>query len=841
MDEDLKFKSIDVENQQYGQPQTTINMPPNENSISPPNIGCRPNMPPLGINKPIGWMDGLLGCFPKTVVSLLVKSNNNDLKQKTEEWEIPFESITNLEWLGSGAQGTVFSGYLRNEIVAVKKVRDYKETDIKHLRRLDHENIIKFKGVCTKSPVFCIIMEFCPYGPLQNILKDEKVVQPVRIVSWAKQIAHGMQYLHSHKIIHRDLKSPNILVGANEVIKISDFGTSREFEKSTKMSFAGTVSWMAPEVIRNEPCSEKVDIWSYGVVIWEMLTCEIPYKDVDSSAIIWGVGNNSLHLPIPSTCPEGFKLIVKLCWSVKPRNRPSFKILLNHLEIAGPELLKQSEQEYFETQKSWREEVRSHVLRITQNGTNIHKFEQDLIRKRTAEWKHAQDIRLIYQEKLEKTNKLFAELTDLMLYLQEREREIVKRERKHFPGNKMSKRMSNTLRRIYKQNCEQGYPSAPENQSSLSENTPNSPVKSNLYAELNYSQEAHSVVVAPATGNVLVSQKKIRHRRLGSADSNYSFTFTPKQIDRRNVKMVHMETQTDTIDNDNVTEYSPNFELPIMSVKSSFTSTEFKFKDDSSHEGGKEEEAQRASVLSEEIYLNNGNIISTSNTHYETDRIYDYMNSNEQLDIVDIRESSDEDNLEKLNRRVSNFFNQNGLIQSADNGNGSMIENRLLFNIMAARRSCISITDKEVTVLSRSNNAHTNSDRSRDPSNVCYKISDYNCNNDDGDDSWTDEEGEEETDRNFSLRRKSFARTPIGRARKNKLQMINLSSTLSSSPNATSISDEEGNTSECSQRQTSSSVHSTVDSLYVISNQPKSTPDKFHPQNSKIDLTQIEQ
>lgn len=64
------------------------------------------------------------------------------------------------------------------------------------------------RGVCTQSPVFCIIMEFCPYGPLQNILKDEKVVQPVRIVSWAKQIAMGMQYLHSHKIIHRDLKSP---------------------------------------------------------------------------------------------------------------------------------------------------------------------------------------------------------------------------------------------------------------------------------------------------------------------------------------------------------------------------------------------------------------------------------------------------------------------------------------------------------------------------------------------------------------------------------------------------------------------------------------------------------
>lgn len=190
------------------------------------------------------------------------------------------------------------------------------------------------------------------------------------------------------------------------------------------MSFAGTVAWMAPEVIRNEPCSEKVDIWSYGVVLWEMLTCEIPYKDVDSSAIIWGVGNNSLHLPVPSTCPEGFKLIVTLCWNEKPKNRPSFKLISTHLDIAGLELLKQSNKEYFETQKSWKEEIRTHMMQMNQNGTNIHKFEHDLIKKRTEEWKHAQDIRIVYEDKLEKTNKLYMELSECMMYLQEREREI---------------------------------------------------------------------------------------------------------------------------------------------------------------------------------------------------------------------------------------------------------------------------------------------------------------------------------------------------------------------------------------------------------------------------------
>lgn len=95
--------------------------------------------------KSTGFFDNFLGCMRPIFSILIEKSSVNDMTNKMEQWEIPFESITDLEWLGSGAQGTVFSGKLKNEIVAVKKVRDLKETDIKHLRKLDHENIIKFK------------------------------------------------------------------------------------------------------------------------------------------------------------------------------------------------------------------------------------------------------------------------------------------------------------------------------------------------------------------------------------------------------------------------------------------------------------------------------------------------------------------------------------------------------------------------------------------------------------------------------------------------------------------------------------------------------------------------
>lgn len=180
-------------------------------SSSAENTACRKGWPPNGFGqgmKPaIGWMDGLFGCM-RPVLSLIGKGTVIDVKKPGDEWEIPFEDISDLEFLGSGAQGAVYSGKLRTDIVAVKKVRDVRETDIKNLRKLDHENIIKFVGVCTQAPVFCIIMEFCPYGTLQQILKEEQNIPPETIVSWSKQIAFGMQYLHSHKIIHRDLKSP---------------------------------------------------------------------------------------------------------------------------------------------------------------------------------------------------------------------------------------------------------------------------------------------------------------------------------------------------------------------------------------------------------------------------------------------------------------------------------------------------------------------------------------------------------------------------------------------------------------------------------------------------------
>ncbi|XP_062861569.1 mitogen-activated protein kinase kinase kinase 13 isoform X2 [Trichomycterus rosablanca] len=385
-----------------------------------------------------GFLDGLFGCL-KPVWNIIGKTYSTEYKlQQQDMWEVPFEEISELQWLGSGAQGAVFLGKFHSEEVAIKKVREQKETDIKHLRKLKHPNIIGFKGVCTQAPCYCIIMEYCAQGQLYEVLRAGRKVTPCLLVDWASGIASGMNYLHLHKIIHRDLKSPNVLVTHNDFVKISDFGTSKELsDKSTKMSFAGTVAWMAPEVIRNEPVSEKVDIWSFGVVLWELLTGEIPYKDVDSSAIIWGVGSNSLHLPVPSTCPDGFKILMKQTWQGKPRNRPSFRQILLHLDIASADVLGTPQETYFKSQGEWREEVKKHFEKIKSEGTCIHRLDEELIRRRRDELRHALDIREHYERKLERANNLYMELSAIMLQLEVREKELMKREQavdKKYPG-----------------------------------------------------------------------------------------------------------------------------------------------------------------------------------------------------------------------------------------------------------------------------------------------------------------------------------------------------------------------------------------------------------------------
>ncbi|VDK41934.1 unnamed protein product [Anisakis simplex] len=385
---------------------------------------------------------GLFACFKpmwtyfgRSTESLSSGMTNSTLTYSDDEWEIPFESITNLEWLGSGSQGAVFMGKLNGKVVAVKKVKDKEETDIRHLQHLNHQNVIKFQGVCTQSPCYCVVMEYCGQGQLYEVIKSGRQITKDQFAEWARQIADGMNYLHHKNIIHRDLKSPNILVDDNDILKICDFGTSHQWDKqkSTVMSFCGTPAWMAPEIIKKEPSSNKVDIWSFGVVLWELLTQEAPYKDVDSMAIIWGVGSNNLSLPIPNTAPDGMKLLLKQCWSIKPRNRPSFMHILTHIAVFKSEIADISDEEWTRRQATWKSYVVEYMEGIRQEKPMGQPYkdalnERELLRKRREELKHAQDIREMYEDKMRRASKMYSKLTFCLNELNEREQDLHERE-----------------------------------------------------------------------------------------------------------------------------------------------------------------------------------------------------------------------------------------------------------------------------------------------------------------------------------------------------------------------------------------------------------------------------
>ncbi|KAJ4935466.1 hypothetical protein JOQ06_016999 [Pogonophryne albipinna] len=141
-------------------------------------------------------------------------------------------------------------------------------------------------------------------------------------------------------------------------LKITDFGLAREWHQTTKMSAAGTYAWMAPEVIKLSLFSKSSDVWSFGVLLWELLTGEVPYREIDALAVAYGVAMNKLTLPVPSTCPEPFAQLLAECWSPNPRSRPSFSSILQRLLAIEQSAMFQMPLESFHSlQEDWRLEI----------------------------------------------------------------------------------------------------------------------------------------------------------------------------------------------------------------------------------------------------------------------------------------------------------------------------------------------------------------------------------------------------------------------------------------------------------------------------------------------------
>ena len=256
---------------------------------------------------------------------------------------IPAEEIQLGERIGIGSYGEVHRGLWRGTEVAVKRFLDQDlsqhlmrefETEVDLMRRLRHPNVILLMGAVTKTPNLSIVTEFLHRGSLYKLLHRPQPPQVTAALSEARRmrmaldVAKGMHYLHSCDpiIVHRDLKSPNLLVDKHWMVKVCDFGLSRMKNHTflSSKSNAGTPEWMAPEVLRNEPSDEKSDIWSYGVIFWELLTLKEPWNGLNPMQVVGAVGFSGNSLAIPEDARPEAKSLCEDCFRGNAKDRPSF-------------------------------------------------------------------------------------------------------------------------------------------------------------------------------------------------------------------------------------------------------------------------------------------------------------------------------------------------------------------------------------------------------------------------------------------------------------------------------------------------------------------------------------
>ncbi|XP_022715867.1 serine/threonine-protein kinase HT1-like [Durio zibethinus] len=249
-----------------------------------------------------------------------------------------------------GAHSRLYHGIYKEEAVAVKIIRvpDDDENgnlaarlekqfdrEVTLLSRLHHMNVIKFVAACRKPPVYCIITEYLSEGSLRAYLHklDHKLLPLRKLIAIALEVARGMEYIHSQGVIHRDLKPENVLIDQDFHLKIADFGIACE---ETYCDFLaddpGTYRWMAPEMIKRKSYGKKVDVYSFGLILWEMIAGTIPYEDMNPIQAAFAVVNKKLRPVIPGDCPPAMRALIEQCWSSHPDKRPEFWQIVKVLE-----------------------------------------------------------------------------------------------------------------------------------------------------------------------------------------------------------------------------------------------------------------------------------------------------------------------------------------------------------------------------------------------------------------------------------------------------------------------------------------------------------------------------
>lgn len=271
---------------------------------------------------------------------------SSTLPASHRDFEIDPSELTFGQRIGIGSYGEVYKGTWHGTDVAIKRfleqnlspstVREFRD-EVMIMSKLRHPNIVLFMGAVTKPGELAIVTQFVPRGALFRLLHRFKVVMdPRRRLGMALDIAKGMEYLHNCKpmLVHRDLKSPNLLVDRDWTVKVCDFGMSKVKGATylTAKSQGGTPEWMAPEVLRNEACDEKSDVYSYGVILYELAVGKEPWHELNQMQVVGAVGFNRQRLELPTDLDPAVTALITSCWADRPAERPSFSEVLSILQ-----------------------------------------------------------------------------------------------------------------------------------------------------------------------------------------------------------------------------------------------------------------------------------------------------------------------------------------------------------------------------------------------------------------------------------------------------------------------------------------------------------------------------
>ncbi|KAG9510684.1 V-SRC [Fragariocoptes setiger] len=261
--------------------------------------------------------------------------------------EITRKDLKLIRKIGLGYFGEVFYGIYRDREVAVKTLKPGSMSPQAFLdeavimRKCRHENLVPLFGVCSREEPLLIITEFMCNGSLLSYLRNKRArdckLSLIELTDIARQICNGMAYLEEQKLIHRDLAARNILVGRNLYVKVADFGLARmigDSEYTARQGAKFPIKWTAPEAAIYNRFSIKSDVWSFGVLLWEVMTHgQVPYQGMQNREVIERVEKGyRMQIPKGCDCPDSVYLKMCQCWDADPEKRPTFKHLYNFFD-----------------------------------------------------------------------------------------------------------------------------------------------------------------------------------------------------------------------------------------------------------------------------------------------------------------------------------------------------------------------------------------------------------------------------------------------------------------------------------------------------------------------------